>query len=379
MCYKYSVNVCKNYERFLFSKKMKTFTFWRGMRKVKNRKGVSIVDVAREANVSAATVSRVVNNIDKVKPEVRQKVLDTIRDMGYSPNHAARALVKKKSNCIGIIVNNLHDPFFHDLIKGFEMSAQQTSYAVMFCSVLGGDVASKEQYVRYLTNGVVDAVILYGSYLSDQSVIRYLKDIRDVDYVMIEDDVPELECNKLLIDNFGGAKKAVEYLVKKGHRRIAHICGSPNKKVTRERMDGYQEAMKNAGLEISEGYIQYTSTDYRSGYACANALLDLQQPPTAVFCSDDAIASFAVRAALDRGLRVPEDISVMGFDNQTILPDHYRGPDITSVNQPLYKIGMDSVKLLSERLNSEEPMKPVRKVYQTEIVEKETVSECKAG
>ena len=174
---------------------------------MKNRKGVSIVDVAREANVSAATVSRVVNNIDKVKPEVRQKVLDTIRDMGYSPNHAARALVKKKSNCIGIIVNNLHDPFFHDLIKGFEMSAQQTSYAVMFCSVLGGDVASKEQYVRYLTNGVVDAVILYGSYLSDQSVIRYLKDIRDVDYVMIEDDVPELECNKLLIDNFGGAKK----------------------------------------------------------------------------------------------------------------------------------------------------------------------------
>lgn len=344
---------------------------------MKTRKVVSIVDVAKEAGVSSATVSRVVNNINKVKPEVRQKVLDAIDKLGYSPNHAARSLVKQQSNCIGIVVNNLHDPFFHDLIKGFEMAAQQTRYAVMFCSVLGGDVASKEQYVRYLTNGVVDAVILYGSYLSDQSVINYLKDIKDVDYIMIENDVPELECNKFLIDNFGGAKRAVEYLIKKGHRRIAHICGSPNKKVTKGRMDGYEEAMKEAGLSIPDSYIQSTSTDYHSGYQCMETLLDLEEPPTAVFCSDDAIASFAVRAAMDRGLKVPEDISVMGFDNQTILPDHYRGPEITSVNQPLYKIGMDSVLLLNERLNSKEALEPVKKIYETEIVEKESVCECK--
>lgn len=342
---------------------------------MKTQKGVSIIDIAREANVSSATVSRVVNNINKVKPEVRQKVLNAIDALGYSPNHAARALVKQKTNCIGIIVNNLHDPFFHDLIKGFEMSAQQTSYAVMFCSVLGGDVESKEKYVKYLTNGIVDAVILYGSYLSDESVIQYLKEIRNVDYVMIEDDVPELACNKLLIDNLGGARQAVKYLIGKGHRDIAHICGNPNKKVTKERLDGYVDAMQKAGLEVKNQYVQCTSTDYRSGYDCMSALLNLEQPPTAVFCSDDAIASFAIRAILDRGLRIPEDISIMGFDNQTILPDHYRGPEITSVSQPLYNIGMDSVRILSERLNSSEEMEPVRIMYQTEIVEKETVGE----
>ena len=343
---------------------------------VKNRKTVSIIDVAKEAGVSSATVSRVVNNINKVKPEVRQRVLDAIDKLGYSPNHAARSLVKQQSNCIGIVVNNLHDPFFHDLIKGFEMGAQQTRYAVMICSVLGGDVASKEEYVKYLTNGVVDAVILYGSYLSDQSVIKYLKDIKDVDYVMIEDDVPELECNKFLIDNFGGAKRAVEYLIKKGHRNIAHICGNPNKKVTKGRREGYEAAMKEAGLSIPDQYIQNTSVDYHSGYQCMEILLDLENPPTAVFCSDDAIASFAIQAALDRNMKVPGDISVMGFDNQTILPDHYRGPEITSVNQPLYKIGMDSVLLLSERLNSKEVLAPVKKVYETDIVEKESVCEC---
>ena len=257
------------------------------------------------------------------------------------------------------------------------MSAQQTSYAVMFCSVLGGDVESKEKYVKYLTNGVVDAVILYGSYLNDESVIHYLKEIRNVDYVMIENDVPELACNKLLIDNLGGARQAVKYLIGKGHRDIAHICGNPNKKVTKERLDGYVDAMQKAGLQVKEQYVQCTSTDYRSGYECMNALLDLQMPPTAVFCSDDAIASFAIRAVLDRGLRIPEDISIMGFDNQTILPDHYRGPEITSVSQPLYNIGMDSVRILSERLNSDKEMEPVRIMYQTNIVEKETVGELR--
>lgn len=344
---------------------------------MKSKKNVSILDVAKEVNLSVSTVSRVINNSDKVKPETKALILDKIKELGYSPNQAARALVKQRTNCIGIVVNNLHDPFFHDLIKGFEMSAQQTSYAVMFCSVLGGDVARKEKYVKYLTNGVVDAVILYGSYLSDKKVVNYLKDINTIDYIMIEADIPELECNKLLVDNKGGARKAVEYLIGKGHQKIAHICGNQERKVAKERLDGYIEAIQNNNQQVREEYIEYISSDYRSGYECMNRLLDLEERPTAIFCADDAIASYAIRAIMARGLRIPEDISVMGFDNQSILPDHYKGPEITSVNQPLYKIGMDSIKILSERLNNEVPMKPVRIIYETEIIEKDTVGVCK--
>lgn len=340
-------------------------------------KRVSIKDVAKRANVSIATVSRVVNKIDGVKPQMKEKVLDAIKELGYSPNTAARSLVRRRTNAIGIVVNNLHDPFFYDLIKGFETAAQQTSYSVVFCSALGGDIKSKENYVKYLSNGVVDAVILYGSYRSDESMIKYIQDNEEIEYVMIENDVPELQCNKLLIDNFGGAKNAVRYLEEKKHRKIAHICGNPNKKVTIERFNGYIEAMQEAGLEVKDGYIQYSSADYSSGYERMNALLDLEERPTAVFCSDDAIASYAVRAALDRGLRVPEDISVMGFDNQTILPDRYKGPGITSVEQPLFNIGMDSIKLVSDRLSNGELEEPVRKMYDTRIIEKETVCECK--
>ena len=264
---------------------------------------------------------------------------------------------------------------FYDLIKGFETAAQQTSYSVVFCSALGGDVKSKENYVKYLSNGVVDAVILYGSYRSDESMIKYIQDNEQIEFVMIENDVSSLQCNKLLIDNFGGAKNAVNYLKEKKHRKIAHICGNPNKKVTIERFNGYIQAMQESDLEVKEGYIQYSSADYRSGYERMNALLDLEERPTAVFCSDDAIASYAVRAALDRGLRVPEDISIMGFDNQSILPDRYRGPEITTVEQPLYTIGMDSIRLVSERLSNNDAKMPVRKTYETKIIERETVCE----
>lgn len=339
------------------------------------RKSVSIKDVAKEANVSLATVSRVVNNFDKVKPEMRARVQEAIDRLGYSPNNAARSLVKKKTNAIGIIVNNLHDPFFHDLIKGFELAAQQTGYSVVFCSVLGGDAKSKESYVKYLSNGIVDALVLYGSYLSDESVIKYIREDHKVDYVLIENDIEDIECNKLLIDNLDGAKQAVEYLLKKGHKKIAHICGNPNKKVTMERFNGYIGAMQEAGAEVMPGYIRYTSTDYKSGYENMAELLKLPDPPTAVFCSDDAIASYAVRAALDNGFRVPEDISIMGFDNQSVLPDRYKGPEITSVEQPLYTIGMDSIQILSERLKKSKTENFVRKVYKTKIIEKETVRE----
>ncbi|MFR8313040.1 MAG: hypothetical protein ACLVBP_12290 [Ruminococcus sp.] len=120
--------------------------------------------------------------------------------------------------------------------------------------------------MKYLTNGVVDAVILYGSYRSDETMIRYIQDNKEIEYVMIENDVQEFKCNKLLIDNFGGAKKAVNYLIKKKHKKIAHICGNPNKKVTIERFNGYIEAMQEAKLEVKDDYIQYSSSDYRSGF-----------------------------------------------------------------------------------------------------------------
>lgn len=333
---------------------------------------MTMKDVANAANVSSATVSRVLNNPESVSEKKRNHILSVIKKLGYIPNSAARALVMRRTRTIGIIVNNLHDPFFHDLIKGFETGALQTNYNVIFCSVMNGDYTVKEKYLKYLNNGVVDAVIIYGSYMSDKMLTQYMHNDKPIKYLTIENDIPNLNCNKLLIDNFSGAKIATNYLIDNNHTHIAHICGNPNKKVSIDRFNGFIDSMHKSGLEVREGYIQYASADYKSGYDCMMRLLENEIRPTAVCCSDDSIAVYAIRAAIDSGLRVPQDISIMGFDNQSILPDKYNGPDITSIEQPLFKIGSDSINVLVNQLENDN-VEDVTKTYGTKLVLKDSV------
>ncbi|MCI6238362.1 MAG: LacI family transcriptional regulator [Lachnospiraceae bacterium] len=336
------------------------------------KKRATIKDVALTAGISVATVSRVVNNLGVVTPEHEKAVRDAIKQLNYTPNRAARALVKNKTHNIGIIVNNLHDPFFYDLIRGFEDGSIETNYDVMFCSVVNDDPESKEKYVRHLSGGLVDAIILYGSYRTDVHAIECLQNNPNIELAMIENDIPDLSCNKLLVDNIGGAKQAVEYLIANGHRKIAYISGNPNKKVTMDRLNGYVQTMQAHGLEIKDEYIHHVSENIL-GYQCMKDILKSKEKPTAVFCWDDGVASYAVRACIDEGVSVPGEMSIMGFDNRRIFPQGYRGPDITTIEQPLYQIGKESIELLSKRLSDPNSVEPIRKIYPTRVIEKETV------
>lgn len=340
------------------------------MGKITNKQA-TIKDVAKLANVSLATVSRVINGIGKVNEDSIIKVNNAIKKLGYSPNIAARSLVKKRTNTIGIVVNNLHDTFFHNLIKGFEYGALETHYNVIFCSVIGGNVDSKVSYIKYLANGVVDAVVLFGSYLTDEEMINYLSKAK-IEFTLIENDIPELSCNRMLVDNKGGACKAVEYLYSIGHKDIAYIGGNPNKRVTLERLNGYFCAMHKYDLSIKDDYVQYTSDDPKSGYKAMQRIMNLENRPTAVFCYDDGVASLAIMAANDMGISVPEDVSIIGFDNRDILPEYYKGPSITTVEQPLYQIGYDSITMLAEKLSDANSTEYIYKVYDTKVVIKET-------
>ena len=336
------------------------------------KKAPTIKDVARLSQVSLATVSRVINGVQGVSSELSERVQQAVKELGYYPNEAARSLVSKETKNIGVVVNNLHDPFFYDLLRGFEQGSYETDYNVVFCSVPSGASSKKTKYVQYLTNGVVDGLVLYGSYLSDKPLVHYLQFETTCDYIIIENNIPEVECNELTVDNAKGVQQAITYLSELGHKKIAHICGDLNKMVSTERLNGYTHTMQSLGLEIASSYIQNTTADYRGGYDCMQALLKLKDRPTAVFCYDDAIASYAICAALDAGLSIPDDISVIGFDNQRFLPDWYKGPAITSVEQPLFDIGRDSILFLTSRLQSGEQAIPLRKVYPTKLIIKES-------
>ena len=244
---------------------------------------VTIKKIAREAGVSLATVSRVLTNSRPVRPELHERVMNVAHELGYVPNTAARALVKRRTDSIGVVVNNLHDPFFHDLIRGFEAGAAQTDYNVVFCSAMSRARQLKQRYVRYLSNGVVDGIILYASYDSDEAVVRELH-ASEFPFVLIESSVEGVKTNNLLIDNEGGTYNAVRYLHRFGHQRIAYIAGPVDKHICVERLGGYLKAMKNLCLPIDKEQVCYIQNGYSDGYGIMERLLSLPQAqrPTAV-------------------------------------------------------------------------------------------------
>ncbi len=332
---------------------------------------VTVKEVAKHAGVSLGTVSRVINGADNVSPQLRQRVQESIKSLGYFPNNAARSLVRRQAGSIAILLRNLHSPFFTELIRGIEDGAFSAGRNVFFCS-LGKEQQYRDQYIQFLTNGVSDAIILYGSLYSDQPLIEHLHAVH-FPFLLIENNFQALPVNQFLVNNQEGARSAVEYLIRQGHKRIAHFMGDPNKKVNLERFNGYTQAMQNSGLIIRDDYLRNVFNDYDSAYRMAQELM--RQPPhlrpTAIFCSSDRIAGRAVMGILDMGGRVPEDMSVVGFDNQRVPDDEYTGPRITGVRQPLYEMGLDSIRTVTGMLDGT-IAQPVTRVYDTEFVEHAT-------
>jgi len=338
---------------------------------------ITIKDVAKEAGVSLATISRVINGAENVSPEIRSRVQEAIKKLGYFPNNAARSLVKRQSGAIAVLLRDLHSPFYTDLIKGFEDGAAETKHNVVFCS-LGRDQDTRDRYMQYLTNGIADAIILYGSLFSDQPIIEKLYESK-FPFLLIEHDYDTLPLNEFLINNLEGARSAVEYLIEKKHVRIAHFMGDPNKKVNLERFNGYTQIMQQHGIPIQPDFIKNIFKDYSLArqYAAGFMKQPVAQRPTAIFCSNDRIASAAIQGIMDAGGSVPADMSVIGFDNQKILMNDYRGPSITSVKQPLYQIGYDSIHSLIDILEGKSDIQPVHRIYDTELIVQDTVAECR--
>lgn len=333
---------------------------------------VTVKEVAKHAGVSLATVSRVINRAENVSPAIREKVQSAIKELGYFPNHAARSLVRRQAGSIAVLLRNLHSPFFTDLIRGFEQGMQQTQRNIFFCS-LGRDQPFRDQYIQFLTGGVSDAIILYGSLFSDQPIIEHLQSI-NFPFLLIENNFQSLTVNQFLVNNQEGAQNAVNYLVSKGHTRIAHFMGDPNKKVNLDRFTGYTQAMQNNGLLIRDDYLCNIFSDSQIAYQTAQEIMrrPAETRPTALFCCSDRIAANAIMGIMDLGFRVPQDISVIGFDNQRLPDERYNGPRITGIRQPLCQMGLDSIKTITDILDGK-LQQPITRIYDTTLMEYDTV------
>ncbi len=325
----------------------------------------NIFDIARLAGVSKTTVSRVLNNSADVKEETRIKVLNAIEQINYVPSQVARSLVSRKSGVIGVIYNVFNASVYLNLANFLEKFATQYNYNVVFCST-NDDYNAKLRYVQYFTSGAADGLILFGSDSRDSEIVQKIVDSK-YPLVVIENYFNDIEVNDIIIDNFTGAKKAVQYLIDLGHTKIAHITGNISHKVASERLDGYKAALEENGIAYNEDYVIFTDAGERSGSEAIEKLIFMNEPPTAVFTFNDMQGYDAIQKTVELGVQVPEDLSIIGCDNihevLRYIPSSVR---LTSIMQPIEKIAESAIKLLMANIDNKD-LEPKTISFNTEL------------
>lgn len=310
---------------------------------------MNIRDVAQRAGVSISTVSRVLNNTDyPVKPETRVRVLKAIEELKFRPNDMARGLLMKKSRTIGLVVPDISNPYYPELSLGIEATASEHGYSVIFCNT-SRKVEKLGQYVDVLLQKRADGIIIAGGGTQSVQVSQVLSDF-DVCVALVGRH--NLPFPSVQVDNFEAARGATVHLLELGHRGISFLSGPPRLTSVQDRLAGYRAALKEHGIESDDKLYHEGDFGAESGYEGAKAILQGGDRPTAIFASNDRMAVGALAAAADLGLNVPEDVSVIGFDD-TVLASQIR-PALTTVAVPAYDMGATTMQLLLKLLAGEE-------------------------
>jgi len=310
---------------------------------------ITIYDVAREASVSMATVSRVVNGNPNVKPVTRKKVMDVIDRLGYRPNAVARGLASKKTTTVGLIIPDISNIFFAELVRGIEDIATMYKYNIILSN--SDENTEKELHLLNTMLGKqVDGLIFMGSNITKDHITEFKKS--PVPIVLAGSIEDSGEMPSVNIDYEQAAYDSVNFFISNGHTKIALIIGNREELISLKKLAGYKKALEEKNIPFKEEYIVEGDFSYDSGIEAANRLSELDEKPTAVLVGADEMAVGVVNAIQDNGFKVPNDLEVISFDN-TKLTLMVR-PQVTTVVQPLYDIGAVAMRLLTKLMNKEE-------------------------
>jgi LacI family repressor for deo operon, udp, cdd, tsx, nupC, and nupG len=311
---------------------------------------LGIKDIATLANVSPATVSRVFSTPDMVSKKTLNKVKKIIDEVGYRPNRMGASLRTRKSGNIVVIIPDITNPVNAGIIRAIEQGAQTAGYSVLLGDTQG--LEEREQhYASLVSHGQADGILLFCSripFKTDPSLplLAQLPPMVNGNERIDSDEVVQVA-----VDNVAAAKTAVNYLISLGHKRIAAVTGPGNIASSNERLEGYRLALKEAGIELDNALQIEGGYIVQSGMDCANQLLLLPQRPTAIFCFNDDMAIGVMKFLQKQGFVVPDDISVMGFDD--INYAQFVTPSLTTVHQPLHEIGSTCIDLLLKQLKGQ--------------------------
>jgi LacI family repressor for deo operon, udp, cdd, tsx, nupC, and nupG len=329
-------------------------------------------DVAQLAGVSTATVSRALMNPDKVSPSTRKRVDDAVLESGYSPNALARNLRRNESKTIITVVPDICDPYYSEIIRGIEDAAVEHGYLVLVAD--GRNHSKKEaSFANFVFAKQADGILLLGNDLPFEANKAEQKNLPPM--VMACEFSPDLELPTVHIDNLTSAFEAVNYLTQMGHKRIAQVSGPKSATLSQFRQQGYQQALRRAGITMNPIYLISGDLSFESGAKAVRQLLVGAEPPTAIFFHNDMMAIGAIREAKKLGLRIPQDLSIVGFDD--IQFAQYCEPPLTTVAQPRYEIGRQTMLMLLELLRGHD-VRAGSRLLDTKLMVRESVAPPRA-
>jgi LacI family transcriptional regulator len=334
------------------------------------KRSVTIRDVAKTAGVSVSTVSRVLNGKVDVARETKNHILSVIDDLGYTTNLAARSMRSTKKNLIGLIMPDIAYPFAIEVMKGVNRAIAESEFDLLVYTSgdvrKSGRVTSEQKYITLLAKSISDGVIVVAPVASEYNID---KPIVSVDPVMSHPSYPSVHAT-----NYEGALDAMKYLISLGHRRIGYIGGRTELESANRRLNGYRDALIQADIPIDEELIVSGDFTTETGVRSGRMLLSLENRPSAIFASNDQMAMGVYQVAEEMGLHIPEDFSLMGFDN--IPESKYLG--LTTVDQFISEMGFKATQMLIKIIN-EEPLGKQTLQMQTELVIRNSCREFSAA
>lgn len=316
------------------------------------KKPVRLVDVAMRAGVGVGTASRVINNHPSVKEDKRRRVLEAIEEMDYQLNGIARSLKANRTKTIGVLIPDIANEFYADVVRGMEDLASKQGYTYILNST-DSNTHKEKQSISIMREKQVDGIMV----MSHTVAPDMLEDIQSngLPAVLVASSLRHPSIASVSINNRVAAYDAVAYLLELGHERVAMVSGPTwDQSGGLDRLSGYQDAMAERGLTVPEEYVQVGEAyTYRIGYEKMRRLLELKNPPTAVFLAGDYLAIGGIKAADELGVKVPGQVAVVGFDNLAV--SEFYAPSLTTVNQPRYQMGQEAMRLLFSLIQGEQP------------------------
>ncbi|WP_017000034.1 LacI family DNA-binding transcriptional regulator [Mammaliicoccus lentus] len=334
---------------------------------------ISIYDVAKLANVSQSTVSRVLNNYPYIKPETKQKVLNAIKELGFSPNEIARGLANNKTNTIGLIIENISNSFYSETAHIILREARKYNYEVIIID----SESDKENFKKSIDSLMakrVDGIIVASTRMTNDIIVN-----------LIDKNFPIITYNRriykdgynshVVLDNFLGANMAIEHLVKLNHKRIAYISGPLRYSTFYDRLQGFLSSINTYNLEVDEEIMYMDKLEYKKVYDFAKKLMNSDNPPTAYFSSTDNMALAVMEAAVSEGLKIPEDISVIGCDDIDISGNSFI--QLTTIAQQKEKMATLTIEKLMKKISDKSNEEKVDIVIKPQLKLRKTTAEAR--